>query len=104
MDLETLPYTSKTGTRDKPDIVIFALSTCGFCKRAMSFLDDKGFLYRYLHVDTIPLDQKNEIKAILRERFKENVAFPFAVFDNTSHLVGFIQPDWERSLGIGASR
>ncbi|HEY9055491.1 MAG TPA: glutaredoxin [Rectinemataceae bacterium] len=102
MNLGDLPYTRKIGALDKPDIVIFALSTCGFCKRAMSFLDDRGYSYRYLYVDTIPIEQKNEIKTALRERFKENVAFPFAVFDDSSHLVGFIQPDWERSLGIGA--
>ena len=39
---------------------------------------------------------------MLKERFKENVAFPFAVIDDTSHLVGFIQPDWVKTLGLEA--
>lgn len=99
MNLEELSYTVKTGRSEKA-ITIYALSTCGFCKRAMAFLDDQGFAYKYIYLDQIPLETKNEVKAVLKEKFKENVAFPFAVIDGTDHLVGFIQPDWVRTLGI----
>jgi len=99
MNLEELSYTVKTGRSEKA-ITIYALSTCGFCKRAMAFLDDQGFAYKYIYLDQIPLETKNEVKAVLKEKFKENVAFPFAVIDETDHLVGFIQPDWVRTLGI----
>jgi glutaredoxin len=100
MNLEDLPYKSIAGSSTEHSITVYALSTCGFCKRAMSFLEDHGFAYRYLYVDTIPLETKTEIKAVLKEKFKENVAFPFAVIDGSSHLVGFIQPDWVRTLGL----
>lgn len=102
MNLNELPFIVKEGTRKDHDITVYALSTCGFCKKAMAFLEDKGFAYRYLHIDTIPVDTKAELKAVLKERFKENVAFPFAVIDDTSHLVGFIQPDWVKTLGLEA--
>lgn len=100
MNLEGLPVVTKEGTRRDHDIMIFALSTCGFCKRALSFLDANGFAYRYLYVDLIPLDTKNAIKQELRERFHESVAFPFAVIDNEHHLVGFIEADWRLTLGV----
>ncbi|HCO48692.1 MAG TPA: glutaredoxin [Spirochaetaceae bacterium] len=100
MNLKELAYVEKKGSIDTHDIVVYALSTCGFCKRALSFLDEKGFSYKYIHVDQLPLETKNEIKKILKERFNENVAFPFAVIDDESHLVGFIQPDWVRTLGL----
>jgi glutaredoxin-like protein NrdH len=98
MILEELSFVVKNGSRNDHAIVVYALSTCGFCKRAMAFLDEQGFSYKYIYVNQIPIDAKNEIKKILRERFNENVAFPFAVIDHDSHLVGFIQPDWERTL------
>jgi len=98
MNLTELPFVKIEGTDTRHDITVYALSTCGFCKRAMAFLDARGFAYRYLHVDKIPVDTKNEIKKELRERFNENVAFPFAVIDDKNHLVGFIQPDWELTL------
>lgn len=100
MNLKELAYLEKKGSIDTHDIVVYSLSTCGFCKKAMSFLDEKGFSYKYIHVDQLPLETKNEIKKILKEKFNENVAFPFAVINDASHLVGFIQPDWIRTLGL----
>jgi glutaredoxin len=104
MNLNELPLVKKEGSRHDHDIVVYALSTCGFCKRALAFLEENDFSFRYIHVDQLPLDTKSEVKKILRERFNENVAFPFAVIDDSSHLVGFIQPDWEKTLGLSEGR
>lgn len=98
--LDTLTYTEVPGARKDHEITIYALSTCGFCKRAMSFLDERGIAYRYIHVDQIPLETKNEVKRILKTKYNEDVAFPFAVIDADKHLVGFIEADWKRTLGL----
>ncbi|MDA8425828.1 MAG: glutaredoxin family protein [Treponema sp.] len=98
--LETLTYTEVAGDRKDHSITVYALSTCGFCKRAIAFLNDKGFSYRYIYVDQIPLETKTQAKKALKDRFKDDVAFPFAVIDADKHLVGFIEPDWVRTLGL----
>lgn len=98
--LDTLEYTEVDGLRNDHAITIYSLSTCGFCKRCMTWLGTKGFAYKYIHVDKIPLETKAEVKKILKERFKEDIAFPFAVIDGNSHLVGFIEPDWVKTLGL----
>jgi len=100
MNLQNLPVVSKTGARNDHEIMVYALSTCGFCKRAIAFLESNNFSYKYLYVDLIPLEVKNTIKQELKERFKENVAFPFAVIDERTHLVGFIEADWKLTLGL----
>jgi len=97
--LDTLTYTEVRGSRPGPEITVYALSTCGFCKRALSFLDSKGFAYRYVYMDLVPLEVKTEAKRVLKERFKSDVAFPFAVVDGRTHLVGFIEADWAKTLG-----
>ena len=101
--LETLGYTTVEGSRKDHEITVYALSTCGFCKRALAFLDSNGFAYRYIYMDRIPLETKTEVKKILKDRYSEDVAFPFAVIDGKDHLVGFIEPDWKRTLGVQAS-
>ena len=98
--LDTLHYESVAGQKTKPSITVYALSTCGFCKRAMAFLENNGFSYRYIHVDTIPLDVKNEAKRELKELYKADVAFPFVTIDAKDYLVGFIEADWRKTLGI----
>ncbi len=100
MNLNELPFVRKEGIQKGHDIVVFALSTCGFCKRALAFLDERGLAYKYIYVDQIPLETKNEVKKTLLERFNEHVSFPFAVIDDSTHLVGFIQPDWVRTLEL----
>lgn len=98
--LETLEYTKVQGQKADRGITVYALSTCGFCKRALAFLDANGFTYRYIHVDTIPLDIKNQVKAELRDTYKANVAFPFLTIGDSQHLVGFVEIDWKHTLGI----
>jgi glutaredoxin-like protein NrdH len=98
--LDTLEYTLVPGSRSEHEVTVYALSTCGFCKRALAFLNSRGVAYRYVHVDLIPLETKTEVKKELKERFKDDVAFPFAVIDGKRHLVGFIEPDWTATLGL----
>lgn len=93
-----LKYTTKDGTNSRRDVEVYALSTCGFCKRALAFLDDQGIAYRYVHVDLVPLEDKNRAKAELAEKFKTFVSFPFAVIDDSEYLVGFIEADWRKTL------
>jgi len=100
MTLDTLTYIAVQGQKSTPLITIYALSTCGFCKRAMTFLANNGFAYRYIHVDTIPLETKTEVKRILKDRYKTDIAFPFATVGDSDHLVGFIEADWKRTLGL----
>jgi glutaredoxin-like protein NrdH len=98
--LDTLAYTEVAGSRPGPEITVYALSTCGFCKRALSWLDAKGLAYRYVYMDLIPLEVKTDAKRVLKERFKADVSFPFAVIDGKSHLVGFIEADWSKTLSV----
>jgi glutaredoxin len=98
--LETLKYTTVDGERKDHEITVYALSTCGFCKRALAFLNAERIAYRFVHMDLVPLETKNEAKKELKEKFKDDVAFPFAVIDGERHLVGFIEPDWIATLGL----
>ena len=98
--LDTLAYSEVKGSKTTPAITVYALSTCGFCKRAMKFLEANGFAYRYIHVDLIPVDTKNEAKRELKEKYHTDIAFPFVTVGNEEHLVGFIEADWKRTLGV----
>lgn len=98
--LDTLQYTAVHGEKTQPTITVYALSTCGFCKRAMGFLEKNGFAYRFIYVDSIPVETKNEAKRELKEKYKTDIAFPFATVGESDHLVGFIEVDWKRTLGV----
>jgi len=98
--LDTLTYTTVHGDTNTPLITVYALSTCGFCKRAMTYLEKNKFAYRFIYMDSIPVEIKNEAKRMLKEKFKVDIAFPFATVGDSDHLVGFIEADWKRTLGL----
>lgn len=98
--IEKLTFTSVDGKISEPEITVYALSTCGFCKRAMKFLDSNGFKYRYIFLDNISIEDKNNAKKDLKAKYKTDVAFPFATIGNDKYLVGFIEADWKLTLGV----
>ncbi len=93
-----LEYVTVEGEDRNHDVEVYALSTCGFCKRALAFMEKNKIAYRYVYVDKVPLELKNRAKTELKEKFNEHVAFPFAVIDGSTSLVGFIEPDWKKTL------
>jgi len=99
MNLENLSIIEKGGLRKDHEIMVYALSTCIFCKKALAFLDANNFAYKYLFIDRIPFESKSAIKKELGERFKENIIFPFMVIDARKHLIGFIESEWKMALG-----
>ena len=59
---EYIDFQRKEGYRNKGDLKFFGLSTCGFCKRAMSFLSDNGIQYDCVLVDEIDPELKKKAK------------------------------------------
>jgi glutaredoxin-like protein NrdH len=95
---DSLPFTSVPGREKKPELTVYALSTCGFCKRGIAWLNDHSREYRYVYMDLVPIETKNSVKAALAEKFGKPVSFPYLVIDDSSVLVGFVESDWEKAL------
>jgi glutaredoxin len=93
-----LKYTQVAGKNDRHDVEVYALSTCGFCKRALYFLNENHIAYRYVYVDLVSIDVKNQAKEALKAQFAEHVSFPYAVIDGKTTLVGFLELDWRKTL------
>ncbi|OHD76228.1 MAG: hypothetical protein A3J97_05635 [Spirochaetes bacterium RIFOXYC1_FULL_54_7] len=98
--IDTLKLEHKDGIKTSPAITVYALSTCGFCKRSMAFLETNGYSYRFIYLDKIPLDSKTEVKKELKEKYKTDIAFPFVTVGDSDYLVGFIEVDWKKTLGL----
>jgi glutaredoxin len=77
--------------KDKGEVFLYALSTCGWCKKTKAFLAEQGVAYSYVDVD---LEQGAEREKALAEvrRWNPNTSFPTLVINNSTCVVGF-QPD-----------
>ena len=97
---EQVEFTAVPGSKTEHDIAILALSTCGFCKRGMEFLQSQDFAYRFIYLDLIPPELKQKVKEEFRTKFQSSLSYPALVVDRSKMTIGFIKRQWEEMLGI----
>jgi len=74
--------------RDKGKVVLFALSTCGWCKKTKTFLDELGVAYDFVFVDLLSgADRDEAIKLI--EKVNPQRSFPTMIVNDSRVIVGF---------------
>jgi len=73
---------------NKGDIVLYALSTCGWCKKTKGLLEELGVEYRFLDVDLLGDKEKG---AVLKEmqRWNPRSSFPTVVINDEQCIVGY---------------
>ncbi|MFX1312436.1 MAG: glutaredoxin family protein [Promethearchaeota archaeon] len=76
----------KEGIED--NIIVFTLSTCMWCKKCKSFLNENNMKYRYIDVDKIDPSDKAKIIEYLRSKYQSRVSYPFLVCEK-GHVVGY---------------
>ncbi|MHA1682402.1 MAG: glutaredoxin family protein [Promethearchaeota archaeon] len=96
---EDLEYTEKPGEHDKHDVTIYALSTCGHCKRCLKFMDDNGIKFRYLYFDLLETEVRSSLREDLRKEYPDTrLMFPFIVIDGKYVIVGFMESQIKEAL------
>jgi glutaredoxin-like protein NrdH len=98
--LDDLEYSTEDGPVQDREVLVFALSTCAFCKRALDFLKTQNVRHSYVYLDRIDPDLKKRIKADLKERYTNLPVFPVLVIDRQQALSGFTEARWREGLGL----
>ena len=99
--LEGLDFTLEDGEKNPCDITVYALSTCGFCKKGLAFLRDNNLKFKFIYVDQMAQDLRMRTKKELSDRYNERIGFPFVVIDNGDKiLVGFKEEKWKETFEV----
>lgn len=98
--LKDLKFVEIDGEDSGHDLVVYTLSTCAFCKKALNFLSREKVAYRYLHLDTLPAEKKKDIKQFLRDRFNDIPVFPVFVVDDEHCISGFAEGTWRKYFRV----
>jgi glutaredoxin-like protein NrdH len=93
MGLKTVPG------KKRGDVVIYALSTCGWCRKTKLLLDQSGVEYCYVDVD---LEEGSDKESLVEEIKKWNpkVSFPTVVIDKKKCIVGFKEDEIKEALNL----
>lgn len=81
---------------DKGPVMLYALSTCGWCAKTKDLLAELGVAFDYIYVDLVAPDaQKEVIEAV--ERVNPSLSFPTVVIGETT-IVGFKEKEIREAL------
>ena len=73
---------------DRGDIMLYALSTCVWCKKTKALLDELKVKFSYANVDLLSKEEKAEAMEEVR-KWNPACSFPSMVINNSTCIVGF---------------
>jgi len=82
----------------KGKLVLYALSTCGWCKKTRMLLEDLGVQYKYIYVDLLEGEERKEIIEQVK-KWNPQLSFPTLVVDDEKCIVGFNEDKVKETLG-----
>ncbi len=77
-------------------VMLYALSTCVWCKKTKQLMDDLGVAYDYQYVDLLKSKEREEVLAAVR-RINPSCSFPTTVI-NGRCIVGFREAEIKAAL------
>ncbi len=72
------------------NVVLYALSTCGWCKRTRIFLEDNDVEFECIYVDLLKGAERDAMIRAVR-RWNPRGSFPTIVVDDKEVVAGFKQ-------------
>jgi glutaredoxin-like protein NrdH len=81
----------------KKEIVLYTISTCGFCRAMKNYLSEKGVEYDYTDVDLVEGEERERVLKAAR-KLNPYGTFPTAVI-NGKVIVGFDEEAIKEALG-----
>ncbi len=85
------------GKKKEHDVKLFALSTCGWCKKTKKLLADMDVEYECIDFDLLGEDEKKEMRVELKG-YNPAVSFPTIIVDKDCVIIGFKKDDIREAL------
>lgn len=83
--------------KESHKVMLYALSTCGWCRKTRQLLEEIGIAYDYEYVDLLnDQEQQEVIKTVTKWNPATN--FPTMVIDNKICVVGFKETEIRDAL------
>jgi glutaredoxin len=74
--------------KNKGKVVLYALSTCPWCRKTKTLLNELGVEYYFGDVDLMDDEEKMDVMKIV-QKWNPGGSFPTMIIDNSKSIVGF---------------
>lgn len=83
--------------RNAGKLMLYALSTCIWCRKTKQLLADLGVEYDYVFVDLLTGADRDEVVKIVT-KWNPDGSFPTLVLNDSKCIVGFKEPEIRQAL------
>jgi glutaredoxin len=94
-----MKFSKVLGTRNEHKVILFALSTCAWCKLVKQFLKDNEIEYSYIDIDLSQEEEKEEIRQMIRDKGGP-LSFPTTIVDDNILITGFKKDKIKEALNF----
>ncbi len=84
--------------KKKGHIMLYALSTCVWCRKTKRLLNELGVDYDYVDVDLVDPDEKDDIKQTVL-KWNSKGSYPTIVVDDEHSIIGYDPGKLKEELG-----
>jgi glutaredoxin len=84
---------------NKGKILLYALSTCGWCNKTKEFLKSLGVEYSYIFVDYLEGQEKEDTIEEVK-KWNPRCSFPTVVINDEKCVVGYKEDEIKEALGL----
>ena len=84
---------------NKGNILLYGLSTCGWCKKTKDLLSDLGVEYSYIFVDLVEDNERDQVMDEVK-KWNPRCSFPTVVINEKVCIIGYKESDIKEALGL----
>jgi glutaredoxin len=85
--------------KNRGKILLYALSTCGWCKKTKDFLSILGVEFSYIFVDQVEDNEKDKIMDDVK-KWNPRCSFPTVVINDDKCIVGYKEDEIKEALNL----
>jgi len=94
-----MPFSKVTGKKNEHKVVVYALSTCVWCKMTKQFLKDNDIEFEFINVDLCEPEEKEQVRQQIQSK-GGSLNYPTTIVDDKKLIAGFRKDQLKEALGI----
>ncbi|MDX1813532.1 MAG: glutaredoxin family protein [Candidatus Bathyarchaeia archaeon] len=94
-----MQFSKVQGKQDNHKVVLYALSTCVWCKMTKQYLKDNNIEYNYIDIDLCSDEDKQKIRQEIQSKGGP-LSYPTTIIDDKVVVTGFRKDLLKEALGI----
>jgi glutaredoxin-like protein NrdH len=82
---------------DRGVVMLYALSTCGWCRMTRELLTELGVKFSFVYVDLLTGEEQQKVVGEM-QKFNKKYSFPTLVINNQKVIIGFRDDEIREAL------